>query len=542
MSEPASPLDEWRQWPVDWEKVQPRPYQIESAQQILRKGNTLLVMPTALGKTFVAVLVYAGLLKANPQARALFLAPTKPLALQQAHRMQELLKLNPTDGGVVVLTGETAPQKRVPPWRQAQVVVATPQTCAWDVKAGRAKLEGFALLVVDECHRAVGDYAYAELGRLSQATANLLVLGLTASPSSDEDKVGEIRANLGAKNVIVKTEDDPAVRQFVQQVEVDWEYVHLPPVFARLKSELDGLLADAAMPLVKRGFVKPRGPGGQVDKKSLLLSRGPILAAIGRGDKSAYSSLSAQARCLNLMHAADLLESQGLHSLDEFLTGFSTRKDASKAVRDLAADKRVQQIALDCRKALQAGVEHPKFARANSIVSQAVASGQSVIVFAHYRDSVGRLQEMLNRNEGVRAAKLVGKSGGGMNQKEQAQVVADFRNGLHNVLVASSVAEEGLDIPSVDLVLFFEPVPSEIRSIQRRGRAGRVKAGLTRVLIAKGTKDEALFWISRRKEQLMHEHMADLSQEPSAGQEGSAQAGPGLQNPKGDQRSLKEYS
>jgi Fanconi anemia group M protein len=242
-----------------------------------------------------------------------------------------------------------------------------------------------------------------------------------------------------------------------------------------------------------------------------------ILAAINRGDKSAYSALSAQARCLNLMHAGDLLESQGLHSLNEFVTGLSTRKDASKAVRDLAADLRVQRIATECRKALQAGVEHPKFARAKGIVGEAVAAGQKVIVFAHYRDSVDLLQSVLNTSDGVRAAKLVGKAGGGMSQKEQAQVVQDFRSGLHNVLVASSVAEEGLDIPSVDLVLFFEPVPSEVRSIQRRGRAGRVKAGLTRVLIAKGTKDEAIFWISRRREELMHQHMSDLSLENDGG-------------------------
>ncbi|MGB9577059.1 MAG: helicase-related protein, partial [Candidatus Norongarragalinales archaeon] len=63
--------------------------------------------------------------------------------------------------------------------------------------------------------------------------------------------------------------------------------------------------------------------------------------------------------------------------------------------------------------------------------------------------------------------------------------------------------EEGLDVPGVDLVVFYEPVPSEIRFIQRRGRTGRARAGRAVVLIAKGTKDEAFFWSARRKEKAL---------------------------------------
>ena len=68
------------------------------------------------------------------------------------------------------------------------------------------------------------------------------------------------------------------------------------------------------------------------------------------------------------------------------------------------------------------------------------------------------------------------------------------------MLVATSVAEEGLDIPNCDLVIFYEPVPSEIRYIQRRGRTGRIKKGRAIILMAKGTRDEAFYWSARRKE------------------------------------------
>ena len=53
----------------------------------------------------------------------------------------------------------------------------------------------------------------------------------------------------------------------------------------------------------------------------------------------------------------------------------------------------------------------------------------------------------------------------------------EFRKGEFNVLVSSSIGEEGLHVPDVDLVVFYEAVPSEIRYIQRRGRTGRTTPG-----------------------------------------------------------------
>ncbi|HLC38311.1 MAG TPA: helicase-related protein, partial [Candidatus Norongarragalinales archaeon] len=80
------------------------------------------------------------------------------------------------------------------------------------------------------------------------------------------------------------------------------------------------------------------------------------------------------------------------------------------------------------------------------------------------------------------------------------------------VLIATSIGEEGLDIPAVDMVVFYEAVPSEIRLIQRRGRAGRMKIGSAIVLVTKGTKDEAYLWLSRNKEKKMIEHLKSMQE------------------------------
>jgi ERCC4-related helicase len=92
------------------------------------------------------------------------------------------------------------------------------------------------------------------------------------------------------------------------------------------------------------------------------------------------------------------------------------------------------------------------------------------IVFTQYRDTAQHIVDILNSN-GIKASRFVGqakKQGDvGMKQEEQGQVLESFRKGEFSVLVATSIAEEGLDIPEVDLVIFYEPIPSEIRYIQR---------------------------------------------------------------------------
>ena len=99
----------------------------------------------------------------------------------------------------------------------------------------------------------------------------------------------------------------------------------------------------------------------------------------------------------------------------------------------------------------------------------------------------------------------------GMSQEEQSGVLESFRNGEFDVLVATSIAEEGLDIPEVDLVVFYEPIPSEIRYIQRRGRTGRKSSGCVIILAAKDTIDERYLYASKRRMEKMKQILSSLN-------------------------------
>ena len=63
------------------------------------------------------------------------------------------------------------------------------------------------------------------------------------------------------------------------------------------------------------------------------------------------------------------------------------------------------------------------------------------------------------------------------------------------------------------MVVFYETTPSEIRHIQRRGRTGRFGKGKVVLLIAKGTRDEAFYYVSQNKERQMHRTLSDMKSE-----------------------------
>lgn len=117
------------------------------------------------------------------------------------------------------------------------------------------------------------------------------------------------------------------------------------------------------------------------------------------------------------------------------------------------------------------------------------------IVFSHFRDSVQEIVKSVNSVEGIQARCFIGQGGGkadkttgaktkGMTQQEQKRLVQDFFNGHFNVLVATCIAEEGLDIGEVDLIVNYDTHKSPIRMVQRMGRTARKRSGVVKTLLS----------------------------------------------------------
>ncbi|MDD5317172.1 MAG: helicase-related protein [Candidatus ainarchaeum sp.] len=475
---------------VDASKLEPREYQSRIAESVIADGNSLVILPTGLGKTIVALLVIAD--KLSKGRKALFLAPTRPLSEQHHKSMRSLLKIPPER--VVLLTGSTPAAKRPALWKDALVVCATPQTIENDLQAGRISLDGFGLCVVDECHRSVKKYAYTSvtgecLGKGVQ------LLGLTASPGGKRERIEEVTQALGIENIQIRTETDPDVAPYVKKVAVTWVEVKLPQEFSDLKGKLEVVVSERLSPLHGMRLVGTTSP--RIPRRAIL-DAGKRLMALPDSNKLKFVMLSHYATSMNLAHALELLETQGLSAFLAFFRKLEAREPRSKAVKRILEDRRIREILREAGE-LAPKIEHPKLAKLVEILKS--RPDQKIIVFVQFRDQITRVVQELDKN-GIPARQFVGKREG-VKLRDQKLAIAEFREGRFNVLVASSIGEEGLDVPSVDTVVFYEPVPSEIRLIQRRGRAGRAKSGEVIFLITKGTRDEAYNYASRSREAKM---------------------------------------
>jgi Fanconi anemia group M protein len=465
------------------------------------KKNTLVVAPTALGKTVIGVLLAAHRLK-NFNGKILMISTTKPLVNQHAASFRNFLTLS--DEEVQVFTGATPPKEREGIWKNTTIICATPQVIENDLIADKYPIDDVSLVIFDEAHRTTGDYPYAFIAkRYMENAVNPLVLALTASPGAQESRIKEVCKNLFIDNIEVRTEKDVDVNPYVKGTRVEWVKVDLPPSFVKIKKHLEGALKDRLSTLKNMGFLKSKSVN--ISKKDLLSLRGKLQSEISKkgGAPELYSGVSNVAACITIVHAIELLETQGVDTLNKYFNRVA--KQTSKATKGLVRDTNFVR-AIRLTQSLAPDVQHPKLAALAKIIEKS-PKDKKAIIFCQYRDSAQRIVDRLLEMKGVTPVRFVGQASKdkdrGLSQKKQLEILQGFRDGEYSVLVATSVAEEGLDIPKVDLVIFYEPVPSEIRTIQRRGRTGRSSAGRVIVLMTKKTRDEWYYWSGFRKEKKM---------------------------------------
>jgi ERCC4-related helicase len=456
------------------------------------------------------LLVAVERLSKHPGKKALILAPTRPLVLQHSGFFEK--HYPDKKARSVFLTGEVAPEARESDFESASLVFATPEVIRNDVSAGRYSLSDVCLVVFDEAHRCVRDYAYSDVAAAYKLQATEpLILGLTASPSARKSRVQEICDKLAIANVETRTEKDEDVTDYVKDVSIEWERLPLPPAYKAVTNTLRSSL-DTRLDKLRAMHQLPNGV--KIGKRMLLELGEKLHNSLRRGGGGAlYGAVQLQAQSMSLLHAIDLLETQGAYGANKFLTKLDTAK--TRSARGLARDPKIIEAQELCAELT--AVPHPKENRLREIVLEDLKANShaKLIVFTQFRDTVETITDNLNQLDGVQAVRFVGQASRseedlGLSQGEQMQILEEFRDGKYNVLVTTSIGEEGLHVPDVDHVVFYEAVPSEIRMIQRRGRTGRTRQGKTTVLMTEGTVDEAYYWTSKRKEEQMHRYLATV--------------------------------
>jgi len=461
---------------VQKNSLEKRDYQVSLANQAI-KENCIVVLPTGLGKTAVALQVIAEYLSKG-DGGVLFLAPTRVLV----HQHYEFLKANLTLDDISLITGEDTIQKRTKLWGNS-VICATPEITRNDLNREIVSPKQFNLVIFDEVHRTVGDYAYSGIAKRFENYSARLV-GMTATLPSEKEKATEILTRLRITSVAERTEDSPDVKPYIQETNTEWINVELPPELKSIQTLLKLALDERYDALRKNGIRLAE----QQSLSALLRIRQFVLNQNRRSAKPLFTAI-------RIHYALNLLEAHGITPFLKFCERARAKKGAG--VKELfEVDPNFTRAVHLAKEAQSRGIEHSKIPKLKEIIESVPGKA---LIFTSYRDSVDLIFTKLTEL-GISAGILIGKAGvTGLKQKKQIETVQKFRDGLFRVLVATRVGEEGLDIAEVNQVIFYDNVPSSIRFIQRRGRTGRKDTGKLVVLIAKNTIDERYYWIGKRK-------------------------------------------
>lgn len=469
-------------------------------------NNTLVALPTGLGKTFIAATVMLNYFRWTKSAKIVFVAPTKPLAAQQVQACLNIAGIPRSQA--TLLTGETAPVLREAEWASRRLFFMTPQTLMNDLAKGYADPKSIVLLVIDEAHRATGNYDYVKVVEfMRRFSKSFRVLALTATPGSTVEGVQDIIDNLGISHVEIRTEESIDIRQYVHSRNIDT--ITFDP--SDKMCEVKDLFSKALQPLVDK-----------LSSQKIIYSRDPMHLTTFGLLKSRQEWMNGQGRHVNqgvkfmiiavfsilqsLAHAIKLLNFHGIKPFYNGLAEFRSTEEGkpgpgSKLKRQLLGDENFQKMMSMMERWMRKEDfnGHPKLAYlcetlVNHFIDRGEDSNTRAIVFSEYRDSAEEIVRLLNNQPLIRAAVFVGqadsKRSEGMKQKQQIETIAKFKSGDFNVLVATSIGEEGLDIGQVDLIVCYDASASPIRMLQRMGRTGRKRAGNIVLLLMKGREEE----------------------------------------------------
>uniref|UniRef100_A0A4X2KQY8 ATP-dependent RNA helicase FANCM n=1 Tax=Vombatus ursinus TaxID=29139 RepID=A0A4X2KQY8_VOMUR len=503
-----------------------REYQLRISEAALF-CNTLVCLPTGLGKTFIAAVVMYNFYRWFPAGKVVFMAPTKPLVAQQIEACSRVMGI--PQRHMAEMTGSTQAFIRKEIWHNKRVLFLTPQVMINDLCRGACPAVKIKCLVIDEAHKALGNYAYCQVVReLVKYTKHFRILALSATPGSDTKAVQQVVSNLLIGQIELRSEDSSDILPFTHERQIEKLVVPLGEELVTIQNTYIQVLEAFANRLI-RVKVLMRQDIPNLTKFQIILARD-----LFRKNSSPHILGGQQgiiegdfAICISLYHGYELLQQMGMRSLYIFLCGIMdgtkgmtrTKNELSRNEQFMKLFEQLGNMFSDWNTTSgivdgnpnQSGhndkkfiYSHPKLKKLEEVVVEHFRTWKDqntsekkcdtrVMIFSSFRDSVQEIAEMLQYQPTVRVMTFVGHASGkstkGLTQKEQLEVVKQFRDGGYNTLVSTCVGEEGLDIGEVDLIICFDAQKSPVRLVQRMGRTGRKRQGRIVVILTEGKEE-----------------------------------------------------
>ncbi|GLH10626.1 Putative fanconi anemia group M protein [Gryllus bimaculatus] len=500
-----------------------RDYQFNIVQSALFK-NTLVSLPTGLGKTFIAAVVMYNFYRWYPEGKVLFLAPTRPLVAQQIDSCYKVMGIPKND--TAEMTGQMPPNQREVHWKKCRLFFLTPQSLMSDLMRSTCPVQQIRCIVIDEAHRATKNYAYCQvIQAILPFNKYFRVLALSATPGNDMEAVQQVLKNLLIEHVEVRDEQSSDTAQYTNERTVDTIVVRLEGFHKFIEDSFCQIIGTYLDVLLKWKLVYVNARN--VSKYALMMARNKFRSNPPPG---VTQNIARQIEgdfflCMSLAHGLELLNQHGLRNLFRYLKGLLQDEDktnpASRArllsnknfekllsvLEDRLGETDLQEPDLNTSiAAIQTQsapplFSHPKMEKLREVVinhfqNYALKGEETrVMVFCQYRDTVVEVCHLLARLKPlVKVMSFVGQSTGksnkGLSQKQQLQIMERFRRGGYNTLISTSIGEEGLDIGEVDLIVCYDAHASPIRLVQRMGRTGRKRQGRIVMLLTEGKENK----------------------------------------------------
>ncbi|KAJ9595722.1 hypothetical protein L9F63_013085, partial [Diploptera punctata] len=480
-----------------------REYQYNIVKSALFK-NTLVSLPTGLGKTFIAAVVMYNFYRWFPRGKVIFLAPTKPLVHQQIDSCYKVMGIPQDD--TAEMTGNMSPSERARTWEMKRVFFLTPQVLTNDLTRRACPAASIKCIVVDEAHKAMGNHSYCQVMKaLFPFNNKFRVLALSATPGSDMGAVMQVMKNLLISHIELRNEESPDIAEFTHKRNLETIVVSLGPYLSDFQQRYLNVVGKYL---------------GYLQRQKVLI--GNMLTHTKFGLLQARDAFPSFAICVTLLHSLELLSQYGLRSFLKFLDGVLQGERGQAVVQGrLKHDVDLENLLGELKEKLgtenQAEPEpdismapsstqlaapyvysHPKLEKLQEVVVDHFKTFKEknvvtrAMIFCQYRDTVIEVCHILQKfHPLVKPMTFIGqstsgKSSRGFTQKQQLTVMRKFISGGYNTLIATCVGEEGLDIGEVDLIVCYDAHKSPIRLVQRMGRTGRKREGRIVMLITEG--------------------------------------------------------
>ncbi|MFX0044027.1 MAG: DEAD/DEAH box helicase, partial [Candidatus Hodarchaeota archaeon] len=432
---------------TDTHQIEFRKYQSTIAEKCINK-NSLVVLPTGLGKTIIAVLVVRKTLELFPsENKIIVLAPTRPLINQHYETFHKFLKIGEKQSSI--LTGKVDPEKRTQLFMESQFLFYTPQTLRNDLVNQKYDLSEVSLIIFDEAHHSAGDYPYTLIGdKYVDQNPDGTILALTASPGASKNKIRELCKSLHipVENIHIRTRKDQDVKTYIKPMDIYKVSVNMTNLMRDVYTAINGILEERLQYLSQVNFLEKKSDPlyKKIIRKDLLRLNKELVSILhSNGDKTGvYSALSINAQGLILYHMIELVEQQGLDVLLTYLNKINKdakKRMSSKAIRILASDHRIRNIYLELKKNKNFSPEnltHPKYPVLIKIIFEELKrnSNARILVFVKLRDSIKNIVNKLCMYEDIKAIRFVGQTtksedDKGLSQKRQIEILNEFKQG-----------------------------------------------------------------------------------------------------------------